>query len=271
MHDTSKGVAFVTGCSSGIGLAFAERLARRGHDLIIVARRQDRLTQLAQRLERETGVGVEVLAADLADAGDLRRATDRLAAENNLTMLVNNAGLGGVQPFVDMTPAAITQMIGVNVLALTLLTHAALPRLIARRGTVINVGSGVSFATLQGAAVYGGTKGYVLQFSRTLHEEVGGLGVRVQALIPGLTRTNLGGAEEIGLFDRFPPEWVMAPADLVDASLVGLELGELVCVPALKEAGRVDATLGAMQELGAGAPSGEVAARYRRPSQSRSS
>src|SRR6202034_2805321 len=123
MQPNHKGVAFITGCSSGIGVAFADRLAHRGHDLVIVARRGDRLTELAGRLKRETGVKVDTLAADLSDASDLKRATDRLAAEPNLVMLVNNAGLGGIQHFAETPVSTVMQMINVNILALTLLNH----------------------------------------------------------------------------------------------------------------------------------------------------
>ncbi len=176
---------------------------------------------------------------------------------------MNNAGVGGIAPFIEMDETSIEQMIALNVVALTQLTRAALPRLMERRGAVINVASGAAFATLSGAAVYGATKAYVVQFTRTLQEEVGGEGVRLQALVPGLTRTNLGGVEGSDFFDRFPPEWVMSPQDVVEASLAGLKLGELVCIPAMEDLDRWARTAEALQGLGLGVSSNRIAGRYR--------
>ena len=255
-------VALVTGASSGIGAAFADALAWGGSDLILVARRADLLAERAGRLKADFGVEVETLGADLADPEGLELACRRAADERRLSMLVNNAGVGGITPFSDMQEGAIQQMIALNVLALTQLTRAALPRLKARHGTVINVSSGAAFAVMAGAAVYGATKAYVTHFSRGLHEEVAQDGVRVQALIPGLTRTNLGGVGT-DFFDRFPPDWVMSPEDLVDASLKGLELGELVCIPAIERPEDWTEVGDALQKLGMSVSSDHTAARYR--------
>jgi uncharacterized protein len=256
----SQGVALVTGTSSGIGAVFADRLARRGYDLIVVARRRDRLEQQAARLRSETGVRIEVLAADLADPADLRRVEDRLAGEANLTMLVNNAAIGGMGPFDEISREDVASMIAVNVLAVAQLCRAAVPVLIKNRGVIINVSSGASFGSMKGSAIYSGTKAFVTHFTRTLHEEVGELGVRLQALIPGLTRTELGGDPKF--FDQFPPEWVMSPEDLVDASLVGLEMGELICIPAVAEISDFEQAHAVVQKIGLSVSHSDPAPRY---------
>ena len=254
-------VALVTGASSGIGAGFADRLARRGYDLVLVARRADLLEEQARRLGAAHGVKVDVLPADLAEPSDLGRVERRLESEARLALLVNNAGVGGISPFSSMDETAIARMIVLNVLALTQLTRAALPRLLERRGAVINVSSGAAFAAMNGAAVYGATKAYVAQFSRVLHEEVAKDGVKVQALIPGLTRTNLGGVDS-SFFDQFPAEWVMTPEDLADASLAGLEMGELVCIPGLKSADDWTRLDEGLQALGMSVSSDRPAERY---------
>jgi uncharacterized protein len=257
------GVALVTGTSSGIGAAFAERLARRGYDLIVVARRRERLLAQAEWLQRETGVAVEVLAADLSDPEDLPRVEARTAGETRLQMLVNNAGLGDLGEFIDVDRDILERMIAVNVLALTRLTHGALPGMLERGGaTIINVSSGLAFGCMRGAAVYGASKAFVVHFTELLHAEVGDRGIRLQALIPGLTRTNLGGAEETSFFDQFPPEIVMAPEDLVDASLAGLELGELVCIPRLEDLHEWQQASAAITAIGHSAGISKLASRY---------
>lgn len=259
----NQGFALVTGSSSGIGAAYADRLARKGYDLILVARRRERLESLSARLRNETGIAAEVLAADLSNPIDLRRVEARISSEKNLAMLVNNAGLGDIAVFAEAERDMVEQMIAVNVLALTRLTHAALPGMIERGGgTIINVASGLAFNCMKGAAVYGATKAYVAQFTQVLHEEVHDQGIRLQALVPGLTRTNLGGAEESGFFDRFPPEFVMSPQDVVDASLAGLELGELVCIPRLEDPEDWARAIAAIRAVTKSPPSNKPAARY---------
>lgn len=262
MTDTpGRPLALVTGASSGIGAAFAEALAHRGYDLIVVARRKGRLTAMAEGVKAASGAEIEVLAADLSESADIRRVADRLAQEPRLAMLVNNAGLGDIGAFADASPDAIDRMIAVNVTAVVQLTHAALPILKSRRGAIVNVSSGAAFMTMKGAAVYSGTKAFVTHFTRSLHEEVGE-SVRLQALIPGLTRTNLGGAEDSGFFDQFPAEWIMEPQDLVKASLAGLELGELVCIPAVEDLSGWNEARERLQALGMGVSSNRTAARY---------
>jgi len=240
-------VALVTGASSGIGAEFARQLAAAGYDLVLVARRRERLLHQQDALAAEFGVSAEVLVADLADPAQ-RRRVEQAAGDKPLTMLVNNAGVGGIVPFDEMPSADIERIMAVNVVALTCLTRAALPGMLRRgAGTIINLGSALSFTTMANAAVYAGTKAYVVQFTQALHEEVGTKGIRLQALIPGLVRTELGPPS---FYERFPPESVMSPETLVAASLAGLELGELVCIPLLANADDWSIANAAVSEIG---------------------
>jgi short-subunit dehydrogenase len=243
----SMGIAMITGASSGIGAEFARQLAAAGYDLVLVARRRERLERLQKQLSADHEVSVEVLVADLADPAQ-RRRVEHAASEKPLSMLVNNAGVGGIVPFDEMPASDIERIMAVNVVALTCLTRATLPGMLSRRkGTIINVGSGLSFTTMANAAVYAGSKAYVVQFTQALNDEVGAKGIRLQALIPGLVRTELGPPS---FYEQFPPESVMSPETLVAASLAGLELGELVCIPLLANADDWAIANAAVREIG---------------------
>jgi uncharacterized protein len=230
-------LALVTGSSSGIGRAYSKSLAARGCDLILVARRRDRLEVLAKALTEAQGIEAEVLAADLSDPEDLSRVEKRVAEEERLTILVSNAGLGGIKPFLEMDREYIQKMIAVNVTAVTLLTYAALPGMLRRGGgTIVNVASGLACVRMPGVAVYAATKAFVAQFTRILHDEYGEQGIRFQALLPGLTRTELGtGQQPPDLMERIPAGRISTPERAAEASLAGLELGELMCIPGLAD------------------------------------
>jgi short-subunit dehydrogenase len=232
-----KGLVLVTGSSSGIGAAYAKSLAARGYDLILVARRRDRLEALASSLVLAHGIRAEVFVADLSDPRELRRAEQHVAGQERLTMLVNNAGLGGIKPFLEIDREYIQKLITVNVTALTLLTYAALPGMLRRgSGTIINVASGLAYTHMPGVAVYGPTKSYVVHFTRLLHDEYGAQGIRFQAFLPGLTRTELGaGQQPAGFMENFPADKINTPERAAETSLAGLELGELVCIPGMPE------------------------------------
>lgn len=182
--------ALITGASSGLGEAFAERLAADGHDLIVVARREDRLRALADRLRDRHGAATQVLVADLTAPEDLRRVEAQIAAGPALDLLVNNAGFGGYRPFLQLDPDRAEELIRLQVLAVTRLARAALPAMVARgRGALINVSSQLAFSAAlpspplpPGRAVYAATKAYVNAFTQLLHGELAGTGVRVQAL-----------------------------------------------------------------------------------------
>ena len=231
----SKGVALITGASTGIGAVYGDRLARRGYDLILVARNRPRLDSLARRLAAETGRSIEVEVADLDAAADLARVEQTLRADPRITLLINNAGVAATTPLLQSDVDRMDAMIRLNVGALTRLTYAAAPGFVARGGgTIINIASIVAIApeTLNG--VYGATKAFVLAFSQSLHHELAAKGVRVQAVLPGATATELW--ERAGKpVSELPPEIVMTAEDMVDASLAGLDQGELVTLPALHE------------------------------------
>lgn len=256
-------LALVTGSSSGIGRAYAESLAACGYDLLLVARRRDRLEALAKATTKACGISAEVLVTDLSDPQGLRRVEKRIDGEERLTMLVNNAGIGGIKPFLEMDPAYIQKMIAVNVTAVTLLTYAALPGMLWHGGgTIVNVASGLAYNRIPGVAVYAATKAFVIQFTRILHDEYGSQGIRFQALLPGLTRTELGvGQQPRDLMERIPADQIGTPENAAKASLAGLELGELMCIPGLahpEEFVRADeAVQEALRKVTA-----EVAARY---------
>ena len=233
--------ALVTGASSGIGTSFAERLAKDGYDLIIVARRQDRLETLAQRLQESYQVHVEVLAADLSKSDGLHTVEKRIAEDSALEMLVNNAGFGGYMPFIELEPDKAEELINLQVLAVTRLTRAALPGMLSRgHGSIINVSSRLGFSGSLGSAqmpkraTYAATKAFINTFSQLVQSELEGTGVQVQALCPGLVATEfhtLVGTDT----SRFPAGLVMKPEDVVEASLAALKLGEVICVPALED------------------------------------
>jgi uncharacterized protein len=263
MTTQSKGTALITGASSGIGAVYADRLARRGYDLIVVARNRRRLDAVAERLTNETKRSVEVLAADLNDQNDLARVEDTLKKDSSLTVLVNNAGFGTFAPLLDSNVNKMSEMISLNVTALTRLTYAAAPGFVARgTGTIINISSIVGIAPELLNGVYGGTKAYVLAFSHSLQHELASKGVRIQAVLPGATATefwDVGGMP----VSHLPADSVMSTEDLVDAALSGLDHGELVTIPSLVDGGEWDRFETARRDMSNRLSRTEPAARYR--------
>lgn len=262
MSHHTKGVALITGASSGIGAVYADRLARRGHDLILVARDRTRLERLATRIAHDTGRAVEVLAADLVDPGGLAEVEWMLRDDPRVSMLVNNAGVGATAPLLQSDIGAISRMIALNVGALTRLTYAAVPGFVARgSGTVINIASTVAVApeTLNG--MYGGTKAFVLAFSRSLRHELTRKGVRVQVILPGATATGFWDAAGMPV-GRLPREIVMPADTLVDAALAGLDQGEFATVPSLPDLADWNAYEAARQALVPNLSRSVPAARY---------
>jgi short-subunit dehydrogenase len=222
--------ALVTGASSGIGAAFAERLARDQYDLVLVARDRARLDELAAKISRDHGVEVEVLPADLTRSSQLCVVENRVAGDPGLDVLINNAGFGTSGAFVRLEPDREEEEIRLNVIALVRLTRAALPGMIARRGgAIINVSSMAAFQPGPFNATYCATKAYVNSFTEALHEELRGTGVKLQALCPGFTRTEF--QKRAGIDTSGLPEFVwMSPESVVDASLAGLGR-DIVLVP----------------------------------------
>lgn len=259
---SNQPIALVTGASSGIGKCFAALLAERGYDLVIVARRAERLEALAEELNSEFGAGVEVLGADLSDPAALRKVEARLES-GGVDLLVNNAGIGDIAPFADQERDVHARMIAVNVTALTRLAHAAVgPMRKAGRGAIINVASGFAFDFMPGASVYAASKAFVVQLTRVLDLELSAEGLRFQALVPGLTRTELGGALESGFFDNFPAEMVMEPEAVVRASLAGLGLGELLCLPRMEDTSQLAEVEAAYRAIGTSPDHNRLASRY---------
>jgi short-subunit dehydrogenase len=246
--NNSKGVALITGASTGIGAVYADRLAKRGYDLILAARDESRLNALAERLRAETGVKVEVIKADLTDKADLVKLEERLATDPAIELLVNNAGAGGFAGFAVSDRDAIDRLIQLNVTAVTRLAQAASSAFVPRdRGTIINLGSVVGVMPEFRLPVYGATKAFVLYLTQALREEFPA-GVRLQAVLPGATRTEIW--ERAGHdVDALDPNTVMDVDDLVDAALAGFDQGELVTIPSLPDPADWDAVQGARGKL----------------------
>jgi short-subunit dehydrogenase len=266
---TNRPLALVTGASSGIGASFAKRLASEGYDLVVVARRRDRLEELASGL---SGASVEVLEADLGTDAGVAKVCARASAQSGerpLTMLVNNAGLAHYMPFVELPADKAEELVRVNVLAPTLIARAAVAGMVARgKGTIVNVASllafsaGADFPGLPKRAVYAATRAYVVTFSQILAAELAGTGVRVQALCPGVVRTEFHTRQGMDLSGRPRAE----PDDIVTASLASLELGELVCAPTIDDAEAAERVNKVGLAMMAGAQQTVLAKRYQRPS-----
>lgn len=250
----------ITGASDGIGAIYADRLARRGHDLILVARRADKLAALAERLTIETGVAVEILSADLSQPDDLALVEARLRTDERITGLVNNAGIAGETTLVEADASFLTGMIDLNILAVTRLTAAIAPRLVASgSGTIINMTSVTALMPDGFTAVYPATKAFVLAFTEALQTELGSKGVRVQAVLPGITRTAIWEKQQLA---HIPAEMVMEVGEMVDAALKGLDLGETITIPALPDTADLDAYLAARAALRPNLSRNHAAARY---------
>lgn len=260
---SALGTALITGASSGIGATYAERLARRGHDLLLVARDAQRLQTLAKRLGAEYGVAVEVMRADLTLKADVLKVEKRLREDAHLSLLVNNAGVAMNGPLASADLDQAETMIQLNVVALTRLAAAVAANFSAAgRGGIINLGSVVALAPDMFNAVYSATKAYVLSLTQTLAGELRGSGVQLQAVMPGVTRTEIwerSGTDASAL----PPSMIMEVGEMVDAALAGFDQGELVTVPSLPNAADWDAFVAARAALGPNLSRNQAAARYK--------
>ena len=257
-----KGIAVVTGASTGIGAIYADRLAKRGHDLILVARNRERLAALARRIANDTGRTVETVRADLTSPADLRQVEDILRTNANISLLVNNAGIGATAPLVASDVDAMEDMIRLNVTALTRLTYAAAPAFLTRgSGAIINVSSAVAVAPELLNGVYGATKAYVLALTQSLVHEFADKGIRIQAVLPGATATEFWDIAGTPVH-QLPAEIVMSAQDLVDAALAGFELGETVTIPSLPNQADWDRFEAARRALAGKIPNAIAAPRY---------
>ncbi len=263
MSGSNKGAALVTGASTGIGAVYADRLAKRGYDLILVARDVDRLNALADRLRTETGVTVAVIKADLTDKTDLRAIEQRLRSDPSITLLVNNAGMGSQGGFADADLDKQEALIDLNVTAVTRLAGAAIPGFLARGGgSIVNLASVLGFIPEMMPGLYSATKAFVITFSQALQAELGSKGLYVQAVLPAATATEIWERGGRKLSD-LPAGTVMGVDDLVDAALVGFDKHELITLPSLPDAAQWDAYAAARLAMAANVGRDKPAARYR--------
>ncbi|WP_028241339.1 SDR family NAD(P)-dependent oxidoreductase [Stutzerimonas azotifigens] len=259
----NRGTALITGASSGIGAVYADRLAARGHDLILVARDRARLEALAGRLEGAHEVHVEVLVADLTDPQALDALAERLRGDAIIDLLVNNAGMAMQGRLAEADPAALLRMLALNVTATTRLAQAAAANFSAAgRGAIVNLGSVVALAPGLFNVAYTATKGYVLSLSEALQAELAPAGVRVQAVLPGVTRTQIW-ERSSGSLEHLPAQMVMEAEKMVDAALRGFDLGETVTLPSLPDAADWERLLTARAALGPNLSRNQPAPRYR--------
>jgi uncharacterized protein len=262
MNTSSKGTALITGASSGIGAIYADRLASRGHDLILVARNQERLHALATRVTDDTGRSVEVMVADLTNKADLAGVERVLRTDASITVLVNNAGTAMSGDLASADPDRLESIIQLNVLAPSLLALAAIPGFVGRKsGTLINISSAAALVPERFNGSYSGTKAYLLNLSLRLQQELASKGVRVQVVLPGATRTAIW--EKAGVdIATLPPSMLMDVDEMVDAALVGLDRGESVTIPSLPDIADWEAYEAARQNMIPNLSLSSPAARY---------
>ncbi|SEP48186.1 hypothetical protein SAMN04487843_12675 [Methylobacterium sp. ap11] len=257
---STKPSVLITGASSGIGATYADRFARRGHDLVLVARDKARMDDLAERLRRETGVAIDVVPADLTDAGQMRTVEVRLRDDRRIGILINNAGANVAGAFAEQPPEDIERLVTLNATSVMRLARAVAPRFAeAGEGAIVNIGSVVGLIPEFSSTVYGATKAFVQFLSQGLAHELGPKGVYVQAVLPAATGTEIwtrAGADAASL----PP--MMEVGRLVDAALAGFDRREPVTIPHLHDASQWDAFQAARQAMIPGFGTVEPAPRY---------
>jgi len=257
----TKSSVLITGASTGIGAVYAERFARRGHDLVLVARDKTKLDLLAERLRQENAISVDVLPADLTQSSDLATVEARLRDDLRIGVLINNAGIAQSGSFVEQTPDSIERLIALNITALTRLASAVTPRFVqAGEGSIVNISSIVGLAPEFAMSVYGATKAFVLFLSQGMSLELSPKGIYVQAVLPAGTYTEIW--ERAGI-DISNSSKMMEVGELVDAALVGFDRRELVTIPPLHNAARWDTLDTARQDLLSDIKQAEAAERYK--------
>ncbi|MGJ4948997.1 SDR family NAD(P)-dependent oxidoreductase [Bradyrhizobium sp. HKCCYLS20291] len=252
----------ITGASTGIGATYADRFARRGHDLVLVARDRQRMEALATRLRQHTGVTIDIIQADLTQTAELALVEARLRDDARIGVLINNAGtaLGG--SFIEQSTDAVERLVALNTTALLRLASAVAPRFVkAGAGTIVNIGSVVGLAPEFGMTVYGATKAFVLFLSQGLSLELGPKGVYVQAVLPAATRTEIWGRAGA---DVNAMTGMMEVDELVDAALVGFDRREAVTIPPLPDVDQWNAYEAARQVMLPNTRQEHAAERYRR-------
>ena len=259
---SSSTTALVTGASSGIGAVYARRLATRKHDLVLVARRADRLAALAAELTRDHGIAVRVVAADLTAEADLTRV-EKLLRTDKIDLLINNAGNGPIAATADLSDSDAATTLSLNVTAVMRLTRAALPGMRSRRhGIIVNIGSVMALHAMPATSLYSATKAFVLTYSRAIQQEVKDQNITVQAVLPAGTITDF--YETAGVpIAAFDQSAFMTAEQLVDAALVGLDRGEEVTLPSVHDTALWQTYDMARAALFAGTQNGSPAPRYR--------
>ncbi|MEU6340941.1 SDR family NAD(P)-dependent oxidoreductase [Streptomyces sp. NPDC046977] len=235
MSTASAGTALITGATAGLGAAYAEELAARGYDIVMVARDQARLEKAAASLAERSGREVSAVSADLSTAEGIRAVEARLASDTAIDILVNNAGNALFGPLSAADPDQLESLITLNLTSVTRIAAAAAKAFAGRgAGSIVNISSAFALNTPPVAAVYGAAKAYAITFTQALAQEFADSAVRVQVVIPGALETTIWDGSGIEL-DQLPKEVVMSPRDAARAALAGLDAGELVTIPSLPE------------------------------------
>ena len=261
MSSSSRKLAVVTGASSGIGAVYADRLAKRGYDLLLVARRADRLQALAATIAKAHDVRVGTLIADLATEAGQASVEQVLATNPALSVLVNNAGIARLAPLAGSALEDSLSQIALNITALTRLAHAALPGMKSRNeGVIINIASALAVHTLPFSSVYSGSKAFVLAFSRGLQQELADTGVKVQVVLPAATATEVWDNSGVPLA-ALDPATVMNTDAMVDAALYALDQGEGITLPSVADAQVIERYESARGALFGATQTGKVAPR----------
>lgn len=234
----NPGRAFITGASAGLGASYAQALAKRGFDLVLVARRRDRLQALAEKLEADYSIRCAIMSADLASIEEINKVANHIRQIGDLDILINNAGFATIGDFADIPLEKSMRMFHLHMTASLQFSHAALQGMLQRkRGAIINISSMGAFTLTPGNVLYDATKSFLATFSENLGLEVGDKGIKVQALCPGFTRTEF---HEVGDFENFdrsviPDSLWMRPDEVVSLSLKALEKNkEIVFIPGWK-------------------------------------
>jgi short-subunit dehydrogenase len=260
MSKAQQGTAIVTGASAGLGKIYADRLARRGYDLVLVARRGDRLAALADTLTKAYGIQARTFVADLSRGEDVERLAELIREDASITMLVNNAGVSVSGAAATLAPADVAWQQAINVDAVNRLSLAVLPKFLERdRGTLVNIASILGFGFLPTSTFYSAGKGHVANLTRALQNEVQGTNVRVQLVAPSVTATEIWEEDRLNAMD---PRIVMTAEDCVDAALAGLDQGEQVTFPSVEDAQLWKNFEEAAAKLFVAAMNGKPASRY---------